>query len=330
MTVAAWSRTILDQVPDHVRADLATGLADALREHFTLTIRPAAAFGERGNGGWCDGVSIIDSGVILYRPTASRRQNFTLMHELGHHLVDGNLPCLTWLADQDDPNRLLEQLCDQIAADILIPATDVERILGPGSVGAQAVFDLFDNTEASRSVCVNVIARRLPCDGFVVLLGEGTSTVFYAARRGDTRPYAWQRDAIPAGHPLRQPAPPARTAAWWPNPTGERREYFMSSATHNGWTAAVFAENNLFGVPGFHLPQEIAEDRGNDATMTCPSCGFRGTTRWWPCPDCHKPQCPRCQQCDCARRDAQRVACESCFQKVMPHLLVDGYCDQCR
>jgi hypothetical protein len=330
MTVTAWARRVLNGLDSDVRADLADSLATAIELHFSLTVTPAEAFGERGAGGWCDGVSIIDSGVILYRPTASRRQNFTLMHELGHHLVDAHDECLIWLADQPDPPRVLEQLCDQIAADLLIPSEDAHQFFGQGPPDASAVLALFDGTAASRSACAIAVARKLPCDGFVLLIEEGTTSVFFAARARDTRPYGWRNDTIPTGHPLRQDSPPTRAKAWWPYPNGtERREYFMSTATAGGWTAAVFAENNLFDVPGLHLPQQVDEDRGNDAEITCP-CGYRGATRMWPCQRCRVPECPRCGECDCARRDRKLIACANCFSSVQPHLIIDGLCDQCR
>lgn len=330
MTVAAWSRRVLDELDDGLRDDLADSVTTAIELHFGLTVTPAESFGERGAGGWCDGASIIDSGVILYRPTASRRQNFTLMHELGHHLIDNNVDCLTWLADQPDPPRILEQLCDQIAADLLITADVVEHVLGQRAADAGAVLELYDRTEASRSACAIAMARRLPCDGFVLLVEEGSTSVFFAARARDTRPYGWREDTIPAAHPLRQEPPPARALSWWPYPTGsERREYFMSTATARGWTIAVFAENNLFGVPGFHIPQQVDEDRGNDADIICP-CGYRGKTRMWPCQRCGVPECPQCGECDCVRRDRKLVQCTSCFSMVQPQLIVDGLCDACR
>jgi hypothetical protein len=330
MTIATWSNRVLAALSDEARGDLAHGLADAIRDHFGLAVRHANAFGERGAGGWCDGVSIIDSGVILYRPTPSRRENFTLMHELGHHLVDNDVECLAWIADQPDPPRVLEQICDQLAADLLISADAVDEVLASAAPNANTVLHLYDHTEASRSACAIATARKLPCDGFVLLVEEGTASVFFAARARDTRPYGWRGDTIPVGHPLRQDPPPARTLAWWPYPSGyERREYFMSTATDRGWTVAVFAENNLFDLPGFHIPQHVEEDRGYDGEVTCP-CGYSGKTRWWPCNQCGQPQCPRCGECDCARQDRKRVACTNCFVKVQPHLIVDGLCDQCR
>jgi hypothetical protein len=330
MTTATWSLRVLAELGDDVRADLADSLATAIELHFDLTVTPADSFGQRGAGGWCDGVSIIDSGVILYRPTFSRRENFTLMHELGHHLIDNNIDCLAWIADQPDPPKVLEQLCDQIAADLLISRSLVDQLIGQRAPDASAVLDLYDRTQASRSACAIAIARRLPCDGFVLLIEDGADSVFFSARARDTRPYGWRNDLLPAGHPLRRRPSPARTLTWWPHPTGsDRREYFMSTASAGGWIIAVLAENNLFGVPGFHIPQQVEDDRGYDGEIACP-CGYAGKTRMWPCNRCGKSECPRCGECDCTRLDRKRIACDNCFTNVLPHLIVDGLCDQCR
>jgi hypothetical protein len=332
MNLTGWAARIVGELDEDLRRDLAENLAVAIELHFGLTVTPSDAFGVRGAGGWCDGVSIIDGGLILYRPTPSRRENFTLMHELAHHLVASNIECLSWLADQPEPFRMLEQLCDQIAAELLVQPHEITAALDDGPPDADAVVALFEATEASRSACAIAVARKLPCAGFVVLVEEGSDEVFFAARARDTRPYAWHGDRLPAAHALRQDPPPARALAWWPYPTGSvRREYFMSATTHLGWVFAVFAENNLFGVPGFHIPQTIEADRSYDGEITCP-CGYRGKTRWWPCNNCDVSQCPRCGECDCDRRERRekRVACTNCFSSVLPHLLVDGLCDGCR
>ena len=332
MSVTRWASRIVSDIDDDTRRDLAENLAVAIELHFGLTVTPSEAFGVRGDGGWCDGVSIIEGGLILYRRTLSRRDNFTLMHELAHHLLAGNIDCLSWIADQPEPARVLEQLCEQIAAELLIRPDEVVAALDRRAPNADAVVALFKATQASRSACVVAIARKLPCDGFVVLVEEGSKEVFFAARARDTRPYAWRGDRLPAAHPLGQDPPPARALAWWPYPTGSnRRELFMSTTTHRGWVFAVFAENNLFGVPGFHSPRTVDKDRGYDGEINCP-CGYRGKTRWWPCNTCGVSRCPRCDECDCDRRERRekRVSCTNCFSSVLPHLLVDGLCDGCR
>lgn len=330
MTIAAWSQRVLDQLSGEVRQDLSEDVHAAIELHFGLTVTPAESFDERGAGGWCDGVSIIKSKLILYRTTASRRENFTILHELGHHLVDNDMDCLSWMADQPNPERVLEQVCDHIAADLLVPPGVIDHTLQGSPPDANAVFNLFAATSASRSACVVAIARRLPCDGFVALIEEGSDLVFFAARSGNTRPYAWRGDPLPDGHPLRRTVLPERTRTWWPYTVGsERRQLFMSTATQSGWTVAVLAENNLFDVPGFHFSQPIEDDRGYNGHITCP-CGYSGKTRWWPCKECNVPQCPKCGECDCARRNRQRVKCDNCFMAVLPHLIVEGLCDACR
>jgi hypothetical protein len=332
MSITAWAARIVRDLDDDLRRNLAENLAVAIELHFGLTVTPSDTFGTRGASGWCDGVSIIDGGMILYRPTLSRRENFTLMHELAHHLIAENIDCLSWIANQPEPGRVLEQLCDQIAADLLVRPDEVTSVLAGGPPDAAAVLALFEATEASRSACAIAVARKLPCDGFVVLVEDGSDEVFFAARARDTRPYAWRGDPLPAAHPLWRDVPPARALTFWPYPTSnDRREYFMSTTVDRGWVFAVFAENNLFGVPGFHIPQTVEEDRGYDGEITC-RCGYRGKTRWWPCNTCGVSQCPRCQECECDRRERRekRVACTSCFSSVLPHLLVEGLCDACR
>lgn len=93
MTVGGWARRIVEAIDDEVRQGLAGALAVGIELHFGLLVAPSDAFAQRGAGGWCDGVSIIDAGMILYRPTDSRRENFTLMHELAHHLIATNEEC---------------------------------------------------------------------------------------------------------------------------------------------------------------------------------------------------------------------------------------------
>lgn len=330
-----WARRIVEAIPKEVRDDLADEPGTAIELHFPLTVQEAVSFEQRGAGGWCDGMSIIEGGVILYRRTTSRRQNFTLAHELAHHLVAEDVGCLSWLADQPDPPRLLEQLCDQIAASILIRESDLRAALGSGPVSADALARLYRHTSASRSACATAMAQRLPCDGFILLIEDGSDQVFYAARAHDTRPYGWKGDTLPTAHPLRHNLPGSSTATWWPYPVGgERRSYYMSTTVDDGWIFAVFAEHDLWGVERLHLPQEVDPGRRYDGDVICPSpaCGYRGSTPWWPCPTCGQPRCPRCQECECDRRERRekRSSCRNCYASVREHLLEDGLCDNCR
>lgn len=333
-TRSGWARRLIEALDAEARAAVAADPASGLEDHFGLEVRPAASFARRGAGGWCDGVSLREEGVVLYRPTPHRRENFTLAHELGHHVVDRDDDCLSWLADLDDPDHEIEQLCDAIAGRLLVPDEVVHTVFEGGPPSAGGLVELFERTRASRTACLTAVVDRLPCDGFMVLVENGTPEIFYATRARNTRPYAWKGDPIPGGHPLASAKPPDRCETYWPYPTSavhDRRTYFMSVAESDGWVFAVFAENNLWGVPGLHLSEDVEDDRGYSGTVTCP-CGYSGTTRMWPCPDCGVSKCPRCRECECDRRSRQlkKEPCRGCTTTVAAHLLEDGLCDACR
>ena len=332
MTARSHARRLVDSLDEQVRADLAADPLSAIQVHLELDVQPAISFAKRGHGGWCDGASIRQGSLILYRPTPGRRENFTLLHEVGHHLLDDD--ALSWMADQDDPNRLREQVCDLVASMLLVPEAVVDGVLAAEPLSARSIPALYDSTEASRSACAVALAQRLPCDGFVVMVADDEDHVFFGARARDTRPYAWAGDPLPPAHPLARSDPPERTRTTWPYPTGATREYFMSTAEHDGFVYAVFAENNLWGVKsitGLHFHNEPEPDRGNCQRIECP-CGYKGTTRWWPCDECKVPTCPKCGKCDCDRRAAREATamCDGCTLTFRTHLLVGGRCDDCR
>jgi hypothetical protein len=328
-TLRSWARRILERIPADVRAQLAFDPATAIAAHWPLTVEPATGFHARGAGGWCDGTSITRAGLILYRPTGSRRQYFTLLHELAHHLVEDDDEALGWLADRDDCDRELEQVCDLIAGELLITSDQMDAALAGEPPSAETILRLGAITNGSRSACAIAIGSRLPCDGFVTVHETASDRIFVAARARDTRPYAWRDDLIPAGHPLRSATPPARTATWWPYPNREQRQFFMSAATDGDYTFAVFAENNLWGVPGLHFSDPGRERQHETEILTCPACGHRGPM--WLCFTCREGRCPKCGECGCDRAAReQRVMCTGCMLMFKPHLIVDGRCKDCR
>jgi len=331
-TVDTLATRLVAAIPERVRADVCANVTSAIVRHWALSLRTAISFQTRGAGGWCDGVSVTEAGVILYRATGNRRQNFTLAHELAHYLVEADPAALSWLADRPEPLREIEHLCDRIASMLLIPRTVLDEALDGGPPSAATLGALRQSAEASRSACAVAVAQRLPCDGFVLVLEVGSTEVFFAARSRDTRPYAWRGDAIPAGHPLRQPKPPELCVAWWPYPYDERRRYFMSTMVTDGYVYAVLAENNLWRVPGLHFTEDAREDRGFKGTINCPTCGYSGPTRWWPHDACGESKCPRCDECGCDRkaRSEKRVQCTGCFLSYPSHLVVGGLCRDCR
>lgn len=222
----AQARFVLDPL-DTMRVDL--GLKVTAAEHLTE---------RRADGGACDGLSFLKDGVILYAPTGnSRRENFTLAHELGHWLVEQVPAIFDWLFDQPDPAKALETLCDRIAQRLLLAEATVTNIVGGGAIRAQHVVDLYHASQASIPACAIALAAHLPDLGAVVvvdavtrfaadvdqhldaLLGaasgselelreiEDRAVVRYASVRPDPhhgwpKVYPWPGQAVPPGHPL--------------------------------------------------------------------------------------------------------------------------------
>ena len=131
-----------------IRVDL--GLKVTAAEHLTE---------RRADGGACDGLSFLKDEVILYAPTDnSRRENFTLAHELGHWLVEQAPEIFDWLFDRGDPEQALETLCDRIAPRLLLAETAVTNIVGGGPIRAQHIVDLFHSSQASIPPCAIALA----------------------------------------------------------------------------------------------------------------------------------------------------------------------------
>jgi hypothetical protein len=129
----------LSLLTDDVRARFAGDPFSVLRDDLELTVGAVEHLASsRDDGGACDGVSFLQDGVILYAPTpASRRENFTLAHELGHWLAEKAPDIYDWIADQDEPGRLLETVCDRIAQRLLLPESAATAVIANGPIRAQ-------------------------------------------------------------------------------------------------------------------------------------------------------------------------------------------------
>ena len=117
MTLKLHASRLVDAIPESLRLALSTDPETALSGLSGIRVMSVPQLRDsRGAGGWCDGLSFMNDGIICYAPSLrSRRQNFTLLHEFGHLCVDGDDDALDWLADRADPPADLERLCDAIA-----------------------------------------------------------------------------------------------------------------------------------------------------------------------------------------------------------------------
>jgi hypothetical protein len=225
-----WADRLVGDLDPGVRTAFAADPKAAVIEHFGLRLQPEQHLGERrGDGGWCDGVSLTKAGVILYAPTMSRRENFTIAHEVGHHLIDEDDDETTWdwWADHPQRGRITEQTCEAIASRLLLPRDQVRALLGNGRPSGTALQRLFAESKASREACAIALAERLGCEGFVALVKADTATVTFASSFGDTKPTPWRDDTLPTAHPLRRlnDGETQIVESWWPSQYGNKRSY---------------------------------------------------------------------------------------------------------
>ncbi|WP_442880755.1 ImmA/IrrE family metallo-endopeptidase [Aeromicrobium sp.] len=310
----------------------------ALRDELHIVAKPAEHLvALRSGGGACDGTSFLDDGVILYAPSLnSRRQNFTLGHELGHWLVEQLDDVLDWIADQRDPSAVVESVCDRIAQRLLLPEELIDSVVGNGPVRARHVVELFDASLASHPVCAIGLARRLPCLGSVAIIDPGGRRVQYASVATDSAGgwpsiFPWPGHDVPAGHPTLTIVPGTEVTrrSFWRTPWGDQQDYYIDAVRFGHRVAAVLAEHDLWGAERLHLDTGSSVDDRPETEHFC--CGERQTARGYPCGDCGGPYCRICKLCPCQRSAAAEQLCAgTCFMKFRPNLLENGLCEECR
>lgn len=339
MRPSTWADQLVGELSKEVRADLAADPASAMRRHFGLIVRESSTLSQRGDGGWCDGMSFRRQNEVLYAPSPfSKRKYFTMLHELAHKLTDDeeDEEILDWLGELKNERQVVEQVCDFIAGRLLVPDWVLEEVLEGKRPTGQALARLYlnPNLNASREASAVALSRRLGCPGFIAVIRDGTVT--FTSRLGEPTPVPSRNVPLPTSHPLRsmQHGEIQAIESWWPDFAGIRHRYYQHAKCVGHWTYAAFAENDLWGVARLHLPaEEKRVTRSRPVDFECPHCGLKRRTRTFWCNTCHSPICPQCEYCQICDQKAKkkRGICNSCTQSVLIHLLdTDGYCPACQ
>ncbi len=326
-----------------------TRLAPVVRERFALN--PLGVLAEelhfkvqavehlssqRNVGGFCDGVSFLDDGVILYAPTPkSRRENFTLAHELGHSMVEQDDKVLDWLANQTEPQVMLETICDRIAQRLLLPEDMVASVLSGGVIRAQHVVDLLDLSQASRPACAIALAQHLPGLGAIVLIDKYSLSVAHASVRPDPEEgwplvFPWRNQPVDKWHPLVTLVSGGTLTKRisWRTPWNKTHDFFADAIADDRRTIAVFSDVDIWSPE--HRRIEEPRDFDKRPLLKTYCCGQEQWVRGYPCPTCHGPFCPKCGKCRCDRNSSRAAVCTGCFLEFSSALLVDGKCEDCR
>lgn len=334
-TVDSWAAEAVARLSDGARVRFMSEPFAVIGE-LGIRVRAASHLDrERADGGACDGVSYLDDGVILYRPTGNQREFFTLAHEVGHFLVLELPGIYDWLFAQENSEKLLETVCDRIAHLLLVPDSALRSAVGSGPAAARHIVELSSSTLASRPVCAIAVASELPGTGAVVLIDRADGVVLYSSVRPDPDlgwpgVIPWPGQSTPSGHPLLGLAAGSTLTrkTFWATPWGSRENFYVDAVVDRSYVVAVFSDRDLWNCERLHLdgPREFV--RRPEATRFC--CGERRQVRGFPCPACGAHFCPVCRRCECDRRTARDQTCQECGMEKQKHLLDEaGVCVDC-
>lgn len=142
---------------------------------------------------------------ILFRPDVVwERVLFTLLHELGHHLIRHVDEDLLDIVDQvagpkGDPEHVEEQLCHGFAGEVLVPTELVESIVDGRRPTPDDIAQLKTASNASWEAVAVRAARELSGRGAVVLIRDADSLAFSAPSPALRSPWPRGSAIAPSG-----------------------------------------------------------------------------------------------------------------------------------
>lgn len=313
------------EVADRLRDDAFAGLADI---GYELRLRP-----ERDVTGSCSVAGSFNPGpppvITVVESRSTRRQRFTALHELGHRLIAEDEILADVFFDLPDRGAALEEdICDAIAAEILLPAHVVAEHIAPEGPTARGVAALFHASQASREACCVRASQHIFGTGHVMLARHGIAqftashgTLYRVAR--NTPQGDGHITAKAASNGTWRSEAPVRYAS------GAQSERFFADAVADGdYVFAVFLDAK---APWIHGVTLYSGDRVEPTEAYCVRCDEPFETLAAACATCgdyrHSPGCERCS-CEPVRRER---CCDTCFlhKHVSQFARDDATCKDC-
>jgi hypothetical protein len=263
--------------------------------------------------------------ILVADDVTPARQRFTLLHELGHHLIEND----DRLNDLEisDRERRDEDICNEVAAAVLLPKEVVDAALPAGKFTAKDVAALYDERRASRMACCVAAARRLRRPGCVIL-GSEDGTADFTAHHPAT---AWriargtqQGDDSILASAARSATRASRGVTSVRFASGHRSGNMQGDAyqAEDGWVFAVIVDDTHapWGA-GLHLG--LTDTGAPVEEIECIHCGE--VTKVWTkaCAKCGDRVCWKCNRCSCPVGPAPKV-CQGCHLLKGPNLFQDG------
>lgn len=269
--------------------------------------------------------------LIVTESMSRRRQQFTLLHELGHHIQRTDINLGTAIVEHREPEAFEDACCDAFAAQVLLPDELVDAHTTDGGATVATATGLFEASNASRAaICVR-LAGKLGSPGVVVVL-DPAGTVSFAAARGGLFPPA--RGTNQTANPLVQTALHGKR-----DRTVTRDDaqiwYRSGHSSERLYGQAAWAGDRLFVVMvayrapwlAFSPPRAGTVEQADDTWVDCEHCQQEFIVDAV-CAACEQPRCPS-EHCGCTAR--ANKTCPECFLQKHPSQFAAGskVCREC-
>jgi hypothetical protein len=307
-----------------------------------LHVAPSAALGKQCSvaGTYYDPTANVRAIIAVAESSSARRDAFTALHELGHHIQRTTAAIADELAELplDITFAVEDRICEEFAAAILIPTSAATAVLGTGTPTAANIVSLVEKTFASRAaVCIRA-HENFTVPGMVVLLDDQDVVQIAPARslpplqRGST-----QSDADIVKKARRRLA--AGDSGFRVTDTDTCFEYrngiqsapmFAQAADIGGGYIVIVAVTE--GPPwqdGFVLPQIDSGPRASERRCEDPACAELFEA-WTPTHHlCGEPQCPACHRCGCSVLKVKERTCHGCNLVQPDRFYADASATRC-
>jgi hypothetical protein len=263
--------------------------------------------------------SSITPPVLTIGFSGGRRDGFTLLHEVAHHLMfvdeHWSLEVLSSIP-ADKRSMVAETAASAFAARMLLPDEAIQTAFRSG-VTPRSLWSLADTTAASVTACC---ARSLEVPGDrLVLFTDLNGVPWYAGTTG--APFSPGRViAQPSIARLVDRANDDGTARLI---GGEGIVYRTGRANTDVAIEIAVRGPSAIAVVTPELPSQGLRPDSEVDTLECPSCDSAFSQNASPsqCARCAQWRCPECGSCGCEARD---VICQRCFVALPASLVAAG------
>lgn len=304
---------LIDECAEFSLIDLSTDPWGTVSGSITVSVQDQLVSGCGGGGYYRP-----EPPTIYLHPATARRNNFTLLHELGHHLQQHHPELGFVLLDLSQHGRKLaeERISDEIASHLLMPLDDG----GPHEVvrhPAEVMAGLFASTSASRSAVLRKVVSLLPGNAkWILAVADLAGVVEYAQ--------STYSDAQPARGST-QPGLAALATEAVDGPVRRRfhegLRYSKGSELHSMMAEAALDTDGRYVFVA--LTPEARFGTGDIVwpTFECANaaCGRSFERKWVKryCDKCGDPACSWCDRCSCDPTNTG-VLCDRCFMPWAP------------